>query len=419
MRLILISLDAASALDADSLLSLPNISKMAANGAFCTNVSTVYPTLTYPIHASIISGCYPDRHGIAHNEIFDEKPPLYRNWYWNWNSIEVPTLFTAAAQAGREVATLLWPTTGKAKFIKFNMPEILALPWENQVLKVLKYGSKLNLIRSELKYGNMRKGFDQPHLDSYITFLAEKLVERQYSKEIEKQSEVSFSSRERKKHMPDIMAVHLTELDSMRHRFGMGSDEEKQALRHLDQNVGRILAALSKQGCMEDSVICVLSDHGQESINDSINLNAVLEKHSVPARAQSLGLGAYFHMERANRTLVYNHLVQHMDEYKISHVYSYKELKNMRAPKDVQVACEMQPGVEALDCDEAKRHKATHGFGLKSPGAKTLLFMMGPNIKRGHRISEANIVDIAPTLAKAAGLSLPETDGKVLKEVFV
>ncbi len=419
MRLILISADAASALDADALLSLPNISKIAENGAVCKNVSTVYPTLTYPIHASIISGCYPDRHGVAHNEIFDEKPPLYRNWYWEWDRIKVPTLFTAAAKAGRETAALLWPTTGKARFIKYNMPEVLAFPWENQVLKVLKYGSKFNLIKSELKYGSMRKGFGQPYLDGYITLLAQKLVEKQYSRAIESESEVSFSARQRKKHMPDVLAIHLTELDSARHEFGLGSEEEKRALTHLDQNIGSILTALSKRGCMQDSLVCVVSDHGQENVKDSVNLNALLKKHSVPARAQSLGLGAYFHMERANRTLVYNHLLQHAGEYRIAHVYSYDELRKMRAPEEIQVACEMERGVEALDCDKSKRHKATHGFGLQSPGAKTLLFMMGANIKRGYEINNADIVDIAPTLACATGLSLKNIDGKVLEEAFI
>ncbi|MDO5022721.1 MAG: ectonucleotide pyrophosphatase/phosphodiesterase [Eubacteriales bacterium] len=419
MRLVLISMDAASRLDAEKLLRLPNLSKMAENGVLCTNVSTVYPTLTYPIHASIISGCYPDRHGIAHNELFDENPPQYRPWYWEADRIKVPTLFTAANAAGRDSAALLWPTTGKAKFIGYNMPEILAFPWENQVLKVLKYGSTWELIKSELKYGKQRKSNKQPHLDSFVTLLATKLIERQYSRQIEKQAEVSYSSRQRRKHMPDFMAIHLVELDAMRHEFGVDSTESESALRHLDYNIGLILQSLSMRDLLRDTLVCVVSDHGHENVYESVNLNAILKHYSVPARAQSLGFGAYFHTERADRTLVYNHLVQHMDEYKIAHVYSNQELRSLRAPENIQIACEMQEGVEALDTDKSPKHKATHGFSLKSPSAKTLFWLMGPNIKRGVELDSMDIVDIAPTLAYASGLSLTGTDGKLLNNIFI
>ena len=59
MRLCMISLDAVAQPDADRLLGLPALSALAAEGVFCRNVKTVYPTLTYPIHASLLTGCRP------------------------------------------------------------------------------------------------------------------------------------------------------------------------------------------------------------------------------------------------------------------------------------------------------------------------------------------------------------------------
>ena len=67
MRLLMISLDAAFEADAKTLLSMPNLGALADRGVFCQNVQTIYPSLTYPIHTSIITGCYPDKHGIPHN----------------------------------------------------------------------------------------------------------------------------------------------------------------------------------------------------------------------------------------------------------------------------------------------------------------------------------------------------------------
>ena len=166
MRLVLISLDACFQQDAETFLALPNMARLTQSGVFCDNVQTVYPTLTYPIHTSIITGCYPDTHGIGHNEIYAPNDvPGLRPWHWDEKDIQVPTLFSAAYKAGREVATLLWPVTGHARGIKYNFPEVLALPWENQVLKVLKYGSALWLLKNELKFGKQRVSTQQPYLD--------------------------------------------------------------------------------------------------------------------------------------------------------------------------------------------------------------------------------------------------------------
>ncbi len=43
----------------------------------------IYPALTYPSHVSMITGTYPERHHICHNEIVD---PFSRemDWYWYW-----------------------------------------------------------------------------------------------------------------------------------------------------------------------------------------------------------------------------------------------------------------------------------------------------------------------------------------------
>lgn len=35
------------------------------------NITTVYPSFTYPIHVSIMTGTYPDKHGIIHKVLID------------------------------------------------------------------------------------------------------------------------------------------------------------------------------------------------------------------------------------------------------------------------------------------------------------------------------------------------------------
>jgi hypothetical protein len=48
-----------------------------------------------------------------------------------------------------------------------------------------------------------------------------------------------------------------------------------------------------------------------------------------------------------------------------------------------------------------------------------ILFLRGPNIKKGYEIDEANIMDLAPTILYLFGLHVPEDiDGKVLVDAL-
>lgn len=422
MRLVIISLDAAFKADADYLLSLPNLGRLAREGVFCDQVQTIYPSLTYPIHASLMTGTYPQLHGIAHNEPYQpDKKPEQRAWYWEAAQIKTDTLFSQARKAGRECAAILWPTTGYSKHIKYNFPETIALPGENQVLKVLRYGSTWWLLQNELRYGRTRPSTKQPHLDDYSTLMTLKLIQRQYvpaSKLVKGKEDIVPSRRRLARHMPDLLALHLTDLDTTRHNHGTFSREAQQALDRLDARVGLVMEELELRGLMQDTVLAVVSDHGHADVKGSLPLDAWLVANKVPARAQSLGLGAYLHLRRADYLTVLGKLQQHKEELHIQHIYTREELRSLHAPEDLLLAVEPEEGLVFVDEEDQEPHLATHGFGPGHPGSKTLLWLVGPPFAKGIRLPACNLVDIAPTLAAAVGLHLPKAQGRVLEEAF-
>ena len=421
MRLVIISLDAVFAADAEFLLSLPNLGELAGEGVFCERAQTIYPSLTYPIHVSLLTGCYPDRHGVGHNEPFN--PHLKsgrRPWYWDERYIQVETLFSQASCAGRDCAALLWPVTGHSRHIRYNLPEALALPGENQVLKALRYGSTGWLLRTELAYGRRRRGKGRAALDDYVTLLAETLIARQYApgERLGRAHDVLPAPSGRQKHMPDILALHLAECDEARHRHGTFSSQAREALERLDTRVGRVLEALRSREAREDTVVCVVSDHGHADVSGTLPLDAWLAANRVPARAQTLGLGAYLRLNRGDYHPVLNALRENMEQLRIRHVYTREELRGMNAPEDVLLAVEPEECIEYVDDENALAHAATHGFGPDHPAAQCLLWLSGPMFRRGARLPACNLVDVAPTLARAAGLSLPQAQGRVLEEAF-
>ncbi len=421
MRLVIISLDAVFASDTDFLLALPNLGSLAREGLFCDRVKTVYPTLTYPVHTSLVTGCYPEKHGIGHNEPFNPgKKPGCRPWYWDEKEIRSDTLFSQASRAGRECAAILWPVTGHSRHIRWNFPEILALPGENQALKVLRYGSTWWLLANELMYGKQRRSTRQPDLDDYATLMTEMLIRRQYApgERLGPAHDVQPSRRRRLRHMPDLLALHLVDCDAMRHRFGVFSDEAKEALRRLDGRVGRIIAMLRAREALKDTVLAVVSDHGQADITGTLPLDAWLKANGIPARAQTLGLGAYIRISRGDYLPVLKALRDGMAELRLQHVYTREDLRAMHAPEDLLLAVEPMEGIAVVDDENEEKVGATHGFGLRHPGAQCLLWLSGPMFKKGERLPCCELVDIAPTLARSVGLALPGAQGRVLEEAF-
>ena len=66
-HVIFISYDAFSEDNWEKAKSLPNLSKLIKKGAYTNKLRSVYPTLTYVIHTTYVTGLYPDKHGISHN----------------------------------------------------------------------------------------------------------------------------------------------------------------------------------------------------------------------------------------------------------------------------------------------------------------------------------------------------------------
>lgn len=418
MRLLMISLDAAYSADAKTLLALPHLGALAQSGVFCDKVQTIYPSITYPAHTSILTGCWPEKHGISHNEkFFSDLPPQKRPWNWNAGDIKVETLFQAAARAGREVASLLWPVSGHNKAVRYNLPEVHALPGENQTVKVLRYGSFWWLLKTELKYGKQRISTKQPHLDRFTVLVAQKLIEKQYNPK--KPVNVEPSLRTKRRHMPDILALHLVDLDATRHREGTHTQESKAALLRLDQHVGALLKSLEEAGVLSDTIIAVMSDHGQADVQKEFALDAYLKSSGVPARAQTLGFGAYIHCSRDDYHKVFEFLQQNQQDLHIKQIYTRQKLRSMHAAQGILLAVEAEDGVEYVDQLGGSQHRANHGFGPDHLASQCLLWLSGPPFLQGARLHRADLVDIAPTLAHALRLELPQAQGRILFESFI
>ena len=415
MRVLLISLDALYSADFDLLRRLPHIGALIRGGISCDQVNTVYPAITYPAHVTLVTGVPPRIHGIPHNQPYDENGTdglsarsltrslktgadrdLCRPWYWDSADVKARTLFDAVFEKGGRCASVLWPVTGKNPHIRYCFPEVSALPGESQMLKMLSYGSPGYVLWTELRLGKQRVSVQEPHLSDYATLLAEDLI--------------------RRRHMPDFTAVHLVDADATRHEHGTHSPEAQAAIHRLDARVGRIMQALDKRGAWQDTVLCLVSDHGQADITDSVSLSEALSQAGFHARAQSFGFGGAIRFSKEaeqEAQSVKRYLLDNRKALRLKAVYDARALEEMGAGEAYTLAVETEDGIVLSDClADYKREKATHGFSRTHPGAQCLWIMAGSGLPKGLQWPSADLTDVAPTLAALMNCALPEARGK-------
>src|ERR1700743_3053869 len=77
-------------IDTSRGLKVPNIRALMASGAYATGVKNVLPTVTYPDHTTLVTGVWPDVHGIHANTKFDPLGTNLGGWYWYASDIQVP-----------------------------------------------------------------------------------------------------------------------------------------------------------------------------------------------------------------------------------------------------------------------------------------------------------------------------------------
>src|ERR1017187_10154613 len=138
-------------LQADSYgFKIPHLRRMLAEGAHATGVHGVLPTVTYPSHATLVTGVSPNRHGICANHPFDPEGRNDGGWYWYAADIKVPTLWDEARNAGLTTANIHWPVTVGA-VIDFNVPQYwrAGTADDRKLLRVLSTPGLLDLLERD------------------------------------------------------------------------------------------------------------------------------------------------------------------------------------------------------------------------------------------------------------------------------
>ncbi|MDD2371937.1 MAG: ectonucleotide pyrophosphatase/phosphodiesterase [Firmicutes bacterium] len=409
-KLIIISLDSLSEEDLGNLMLMDNFKALIPQGTLVTSVRSPFVTNTYPIHTSIITGCYPQKHGVIDNLVHD---PGNKSPEWNWyrKYIKTTTLYDHANNHGLKTASILWPVTARAN-ISYNMPEIFPTkPNQSQKYLSLRNGSFVMQLSGLLKYGRKLNGKRQPALDEFSV-------------------KMLTTTLEKKK--PSLALIHLIETDSSKHKHGLKAKRTKESIKRMDKHIGTIMNTLNKID--RDYSVIIFSDHSSLPVQKTIDPNDFLKEMKIKtptkkgdkdweAWFKTCGGTAFLYLNDkknwAEKEIIrekFNQLLIDKPEF-FRRYLTKDEMFESGYLEKAAFGIEAPVGVEYHN--DGSKFMANHGYTNENENYKVFYFIKGEGIRKNKKLVGGNLLEITPLACRQLKLKPWKMDGELRKDIII
>jgi alkaline phosphatase D len=365
---ILVSLDGFR-YDYPRIYHSPNLDALGARGASAPDgMIPAYPSITFPNHYTIVTGLYPEHHGIVANVFFDparkqvysykdEQTVTDGTWYGG------TPLWVLAEQQGMRSACFFWP--GSEANIQGTLPTYY-----------MKY---------DAKFPNRKR------VEQVLAWLQLPAARR-----------------------PHFITLYFSDVDSAGHAHGPDSPEVASAVREVDDEIGRLVDGVAKLNLRVDVV--VVADHGMAKVQGGwINLSEYFDTRLLEKGVESL---MYPKSEEA-AAKIYAALDGKSDKFKV--------YRNGAVPAGLHfdgnpregdpvvvptgpylIRVTAPPATAAADAMHASGPPAgMHGYDAAGmPEMKAIFFAAGPDIRSGERVAPFENVNLYPMIAHILGLDI-------------
>jgi predicted AlkP superfamily pyrophosphatase or phosphodiesterase len=354
--------------DYAKLYGATHLDAVAREGATAPDgMLPAYPSVTFPNHYTLVTGLYPEHHGIVAMSFYDpQRKERYAfndpktvtdgSWYRG-----VP-LWSLAEKQGMRAACFFWP--GSEAEIAGARPSYY-----------LKYDEKVP---------------DEERVDQVVDWLKLPAAKR-----------------------PHFVTLYFSEVDHAGHEYGPDAPETRAAVRHVDSMIGTLRAHLAKLHLPIDLV--VVSDHGMATEQGGwIDLDQYVDFTGV----ETAGSLMYPDSEQEAAKL-YAKLRIVSNKFKV--------YRRDRMPAELDYTGEPRIGDPVVvptgpysirvhgPADSARDHppnKGVHGYDPGSvPEMRAIFYAEGPDIRKGTKLKSFENVNVYPFLAEILGLNAPAIDG--------
>lgn len=401
----------------DASWGMVNLRQMKEEGSYAESVNSVFPTVTFVNHTTIVTGERSANHGILYNAPFKPKGQA-SEWYWYHKDIKVPTLWDVAKENGMTTAAVNWPVSVGGP-IDYNIP-IMKETGENQLEVISRYATPENF-------------FEEVQEKATGTLESEDfVVQKDFLAMDANVGRISaYIIREYK---PSLMTTRLSSVDHFQHTYGRDGKMVRAAVAGADRAIRDIVEALDRAGIREKATVIVTGDHGFVNTHTSIAPNTWLKEDGLigengnwKAQFHTVGGSAFLMLKDSNDSISLKQAREVLQkrtfsERKLFQIIERKELDSLGVDTHPSFGLKALPGIvfkNSLNGETMRPHRpGTHGYYPDIPEIKTGFVGFGAGIKEGLHIENMGLEDIAPLVAELLGLELNPRDGILLKGIL-
>jgi predicted AlkP superfamily pyrophosphatase or phosphodiesterase len=424
---VMISVDGLAAyyLD-DPKAEMPSIRSLASAGARASMMKASTPTVTWPNHTTLVTGVPPARHGVVGNNYYDratgKKVTLISDPVFDKDRIvKVPTLYDRAKAAGMTTAAIRWPATRNAHALDWTIPDV-------KTTELLRKYTTPSLLTECPAAGLDLFAEDK---ENHFAVAPAKPTDENCTRVL------NFILRE---HRPRFALLHLINVDHTEHLKGPRSPEAYAAVKAADNQVRQVWEELQRD-FPGRATLFVVSDHGFSPIQRMILPNVILRKAGLaegkgkknPVQVVSQGGSALLYVRNdSNRSEIIAKVRKAFTGIQgVSKVIGPGQLEayGVAEPQDDPHAPDMilfadegcafgDTAAGELPFVDKPERKGSHGHDPALPDLHATFVACGSGVKPGVRMGEISNLNVAPTIAKLLGLTIPKAEGKTLGEML-
>lgn len=413
----------------DPKADMPVMRGLAAQGARAEGgMIAAFPSVTWPAHTTLVTGSWPSRHGVIGNSYLDRKtaksvPLILDRILDKDQTVQAPTIYDAAHQAGLKTAAVCWPATREAKGLDWTVPDMFeADAWP-------KYGTASWL--EELR----QAGWPVDRQNEWCK-APDGGVRRDWLY-------TRMTRQVLKEHAPNLVLLHLVEPDHVEHAHGPRTPEAYWSASHADDRIRDLVEAIEASPLAAETTLFVLSDHGFFPVTNQIRPNVVLRKLGLisgtgDAERRSAyctsegGASAVYVLDDARRDAIARQLRDELGKLDgIDRVIDASEFAQIGQPTlkqnprgaDLWLAAKRDYAFSESSAGNETTVKqakltGTHGYLSDQPDMHAMCIVSGPGLKPGTKLGKIRAIDVAPTVARILGVELPTAEGKPLEKLL-
>jgi predicted AlkP superfamily pyrophosphatase or phosphodiesterase len=328
-----------------------------------------FPSLTFPNHFTMVTGLYPEHHGLVANSFYD---PATQRRYAMGDAAAVTDgswysgtpLWSLAESQGMRTACFFWPGS-EAKIAGYRPTYYLH------------FDNKID---------------DNARIEQVLAWLRLPPADR-----------------------PHFITLYYNEPDHEGHEYGPDAPETKAAVVKVDKLVGKLKQGLDGTGLPIDLV--VVSDHGMAKVQGGL---ITLDQFADLTGFETAGQLLYPKTDE-DAARVYNQLKKASSQfvvYRRKDVPAGLEYRENAREGDPIVIATGPFVIRAHGPPEGKTDSpppvGQHGYDPRAmPEMKASFFAAGPDILPGHTVRPFENVNLYPWLAHMLGLNAPKSDGSL------